>query len=73
MTQPTVTEANIRNEFEYWLAQMPPHKVLTIFGQKLFEISQRPLNKSRKQELQALCTAIEGLASLDFELWSRRQ
>jgi hypothetical protein len=67
--QPPVTDANISNEIEYWLSQVPPHKVLEILGHKLHTSAWR--DKPRQSEREALAKVVSGLADLAFKEWSR--
>jgi hypothetical protein len=67
--QPPVTDANISNEIEYWLSQVPPHKVLEIFADKLHATAWR--DKPRRAEREALAEVVSGLSKLAFTTWTR--
>ena len=67
--QPPVTDANISNEIEYWLSQVPPHKVLEILANKLHAGAWR--DKPKRSEREALAKVVLGLSELAFEAWNR--
>ena len=69
--QPPVTEANIRNELEYWLSQMPPHQVLQIIADKFHEVGQRRTNRHRDLEWEAASKVIGAIADLLFRGWNK--
>ena len=70
-TQPPVTEANIRNELEYWLSRMPPHQVLQIMADKFHEVGQRRANRNHNVELEAAAMVMSACADLLFKVWNQ--
>jgi hypothetical protein len=69
--QPPVTEANIRNELEYWLSQMPPHQVLQIVADKFDEIGKRRVNREHEYEWGACAKVMQALTDLLFKTWNQ--
>lgn len=69
--QPVVTEANIRNELEYWLTQKPPHQVLQIIADKFHEVGQRRANRNHNVELEAASNVMRACADLLFKVWNQ--
>jgi hypothetical protein len=69
--QPPVTEANIRNELEYWLSKIPPHQLLQIIADKYSEVGKRRANRLHNMEMEAASQVLGACADLLFKVWNQ--